>query len=434
MGCEVNPLSHEREAPPPAASVPASLQAVDRHVAWPTETPQVAPSPTSTSELTQGINTFGYELFQRITAQASGENCAMSPWAIASPLGGLTAFASGETAHELVSTLHLERVQQLLPALRAAHLVLDPKERAQSVEVHQGWFGDRLFRFNPQFLSSLSTELGTPLTQLDFRGEPESSRAELNRWVGERTLGRIDQLLGPGHINRATRLVIISTIYLKADWKVAFDPKATTQAPFYSAPSAPTQVATLRAHGKYHYAHTGEAALVQLPFADPTLALTLILPAQRYGLTELIKRTSWADVEAWHAQLKQRELSLSFPRFTIDRPQALDLAPLLKELGIKRVLSERAELARMTSPTEASLHLSDVVHQALVKVDESGAEAAAATALTGGVAISAGGEGHLAFSADQPFLIVLRHLPSQIVLFLGIVTQPRASAAHAPPI
>jgi serine protease inhibitor len=63
-----------------------------------------------------------------------------------------------------------------------------------------------------------------------------------------------------------------------------------------------------------------------------------------------------------------------------------------------------------------------LVHKTFVSVDEQGTEAAGAAAL---VAWGADGEEPVAFSADRPFLFLIRDEKTGSVLFLGRIADPR---------
>ena len=74
-------------------------------------------------------------------------------------------------------------------------------------------------------------------------------------------------------------------------------------------------------------------------------------------------------------------------------------------------------------PNVGPLVVGNVLHQAFLRVDESGTEAAAATAVAMG-----DGAGPAAavpvFRMDEPFLFALCDRQSGIILFLGRVTDP----------
>jgi serpin B len=69
------------------------------------------------------------------------------------------------------------------------------------------------------------------------------------------------------------------------------------------------------------------------------------------------------------------------------------------------------------------VELSEAMHAANITVDENGTVAAAATAL--GFDESAARQPELTVAADQPFLYLVRHRDSGLVLFAGQVTSLR---------
>jgi len=74
---------------------------------------------------------------------------------------------------------------------------------------------------------------------------------------------------------------------------------------------------------------------------------------------------------------------------------------------------------RLSSHTLLSKFVSFVIHQAYVKVDEKGTEAAAATAV--GMILTSMGT---TFRADHPFIFIIQEKETGNILFMGRVTDP----------
>ena len=72
--------------------------------------------------------------------------------------------------------------------------------------------------------------------------------------------------------------------------------------------------------------------------------------------------------------------------------------------------------------TQQSVFISDVLHQAYVSVDESGTQAAAATAVIGESLAALGN--FASMTVDRPFFFVIRDIPTNSVLFVGRVLSP----------
>jgi serpin B len=70
------------------------------------------------------------------------------------------------------------------------------------------------------------------------------------------------------------------------------------------------------------------------------------------------------------------------------------------------------------------LFISDVIHKAFVSVDESGTEAAAATAVIMAATSAPMPEEIINVTVDRPFIFLIRDIQTGAILFLGHVTNP----------
>ncbi len=97
----------------------------------------------------------------------------------------------------------------------------------------------------------------------------------------------------------------------------------------------------------------------------------------------------------------------------------------MRALGIERAfVPGEADFSGMNG--ERDLFISEAVHKAFVEVEESGTEAAAATAI--GISTLAAPflepEEPLPFHADRPFVYLIRDEISGAILFMGKVERP----------
>jgi serpin B len=95
---------------------------------------------------------------------------------------------------------------------------------------------------------------------------------------------------------------------------------------------------------------------------------------------------------------------------------------VLAALGMPTAFTQAADFTGMTA--QDSAFISSVLHDAYIKVDEAGTEAAAATAVVfpdGGVDATP----VTTVVVDRPFLFLIRDDPTGALLFLGRVTDPR---------
>ena len=62
----------------------------------------------------------------------------------------------------------------------------------------------------------------------------------INDWVSDQTEGKIEDLLPPGSVDSATRLVLANAIYFNAPWQYPFEEEAT-HLPYWAAVKSPSQ-------------------------------------------------------------------------------------------------------------------------------------------------------------------------------------------------
>jgi serine protease inhibitor len=96
-----------------------------------------------------------------------------------------------------------------------------------------------------------------------------------------------------------------------------------------------------------------------------------------------------------------------------------DLINTLKTLGVQDAFS--AQLADFTDLGTASnnIFINQIKHKAVLEIDEKGAEGAAVTSIGFGVTSAPP-----TFWFNRPFVLVLRHIPTNTLIFTGYVANP----------
>jgi serpin B len=121
--------------------------------------------------------------------------------------------------------------------------------------------------------------------------------------------------------------------------------------------------------------------------------------------------------------LQEVEYTLYMPKFRYE--SSFSLKEALAAMGMTDAFyAERADLSGMDGKRDRDLFVSAVVHKALVRVDEEGTEAAAATAVVIRMGGAPGGE-PLVMVVDRPFIFLIRDVKTGAILFIGRVVDPR---------
>ena len=390
-------------------------------------------------------NDLGFDLYRQF---ASGDaNICLSPYSIQSALAMTFAGAEGDTRAEMARVLHFPnddtKIHASFAALQAS-LGEIPQKTAKIVEQskHAGGpsepitlaIANRLFaqsdyEIRDSFQQLVKKFYGAPCEPLDFKKDPESARAHVNKWVADQTRDRIRDLIPKGGIEPLTRMVLANAIYLKAPWGSEFKETLTKPKPFRVHGGKPVNVPMMEQQKAFGYAKREGFVAVTIPYSGSELQLVILLPDEVGGFANLEYRLS-SQMLMDCAKLPAEEVDLELPKFKIE-PPTIPLADNLKELGMQMsfdVPPNSANFDRM-SPRQRDKYLaiSNVFHKTFIAVDEKGTEAAAATAVVMQEASARleKPKEPIHVKVDRPFVYAIQHVPSGACLFVGRVTDPR---------
>lgn len=365
---------------------------------------------------------FGADLYRALGGTA---NLVFAPANIAAALRMTLLGARGDTATQLAATLHLAKPQDAAAGLLETCVLLDSLTAGDlTLRAPNTMWVQSGLPLQPDFTAALGQAACAQLRTADFAAAAGPVQQQINDLIAEQTAGKITGLIPPGVINRATRLVLASAIYLKAAWTHPFPPGATQDAPFYPEPGAGRPVPTMRLRERLRYLRGDGYQVVQLPYAGQRLGMVIVLPDGPLAPVE--SRLGRDGLARLLAGLAPRQVTLALPRFRVT--SQFSLTPALAALGMPLAFTSRADFTGIT--TAEPVHISDVVHQAYLDVDEQGTEAAAATA----VVIRAAArvmmpDPPVEMTVDRPFVFAITELASGRPLFLGRVTDPSLGQA-----
>ncbi len=355
---------------------------------------------------------FALALHQGVGA-GGGDSC-FSPYSVASALTlGLRA-ARGETADELRALLGEDQADLLksaaeLPAATGA----EPPEIGVSNTL---WAWDEL-PLEDSFKTELAGWPGANIESAPFHDDPEAARALINADVDEATHGLIPELLPPGSVDKDTVAALVNALYLKASWNHPFPGHDNTDL-WFKAPTGKRKVPAMRQQERMGYARHDGWQVVQLGAAGGVCA-TILLPDAARDLGQAEARLDAAGLAALLDEIHFAQVRLTMPKVTLDVHSPLKA--LLRDLGVRRLFTGDADLGGI-SP-DPRLYVQDVLHQAVLKLDENGLEGAAATAMSFALMAASIAE-PVTVEVDRPFLLLIRHPASGALYFFARVVEP----------
>jgi len=372
-------------------------------------------------------NDFAFRLYQHLRGEQG--NIIVSPYSITTALGMAYAGAAGETKRQMAKAIGFYGPDgQVHAALADLQRVLVARGQAapgrggQPFQFHVAnalWAqqGQSLLR---AYLRTIDMYYAGGLQQLDFRANPEGARGAINQWVSKQTAGKIADLLPRGVLNGNTRLVLTNAIYFNAAWQNQFQKSNTAPGPFTLLSGEVVKTDMMHHTFTTRYAQGKGYQLVELPYAGMGFAMEVLLPDQG-TFPQFEQSLTAARWQSLLSSMHRGQVELAMPKWRFDTQ--LSLAQTLAAMGMKDAFdATRADFSAMDGKRD--LFVQAVIHKAMVRVDEEGTEAAAATGVAMGVTSVA--PGHvITINVDRPFLFLIREQQTGAILFMGRVEDPR---------
>ena len=256
-------------------------------------------------------------------------------------------------------------------------------------------------------------------------GDSNGAVQEINNWVARKTANKVKNIVSKAVVKSSTALVSINAIYFKGNWLHKFRDEYTTDAQFHadskSAVGGRVKL-MLNPRGKFFYGENSrlQCQAIELPYAGRNMSMFVLLPYRmKTDVYETGRKLTAGDLVNVREtfSMSSMRVRLYLPRFKLD--ERLSLAEMLSAMGMSDLFSDgAADLSGITGGK--NLHVSSILHRAVVEVNENGTEAAAATAVMSVVKSSRPFE----FRADHPFIFFIQDKVTKSILFLGRFVQP----------
>jgi serpin B len=383
----------------------------------------------NTPELVEGNTKFALDIFGVLSADETEDNLFFSPYSISTALGMTWAGARGNTESQMADVLHFTLPQSgTHDAFASLQEKLSEEYRSSLVygegdpltlEVANALWVEETYPLLDEYMDLVESKYGAVATNLDFRMDPEGSRETINDWVAEKTRDRILDLIPPGVITRLTRVVLTNAVYFKGSWLYEFDEGMTADGEFTTLGGDVVEVPMMRQIEDFAYGELMGCRAISLSYCDNMSSMLIMMPEG--DILEFERNLDGETLDAVALGLSRHKVDLTMPRFEFT--SSFGLAEVLASMGMPDAFeSAVADFSGFIGRPE--LFISAVIHKAFVKVDETGTEAAAATAVVMHVESAEMPEIPVELVLDRPFLFVVRDELTGTILFMGRVANP----------
>lgn len=367
------------------------------------------------------VNHVGFDLMVRAGMLDLTENSAISPFSIAQAFTLLMNGAQGDTLSlfEEFFNQEITDVENFNYSLRRLLMEMTLESDAFT-SANSLWLVQPLM-LQERYQENMKAYYGADVERLGSAGITSINR--INEWVAAATRGRIERLiesLSPDDV-----MVLVNAVAFDGEWSIPFDESATEDAPFLTPQGSQTVRMMQSPEEEFLYAEGAGFQAVQMNYGNGPYAMIVLLPDSAAELSRLVR--SWAEDASAFSEFRQslarRPGQIFLPQFEVREGSRL------RELYVDdprfgRLFTGPNDFRRLSVEMNGDFFISEVFHEAYVKVDEEGTEAGAATGVVIAPTSIAEPQEPFVFRADRPFAFFIIHEGTGAITFSGTITNP----------
>ena len=358
---------------------------------------------------------------ESLSASDGQENVVVSPFSAGVLLSSLASGCGGQTLQEMCALLNLREsdLSSLDSYQRKVASQLGSADDSVSFLSNNALWMQYELPVYRSFIEDSRNFYSTQVEAIDFADQAAGST--INRWCKEKTRGLIERIVDDGPMDCV--LTMANALYFKAPWVEGFFEEATRPGTFTNQDGTKSEVQMMHRKDQFfvRYAKAVSFDLAALDFGQyshKNYSMVFGLPHKGVSLKACLEGL---DATAWNeavSSLSVQNVDLMLPRFEVSQSQ--QLKPVFQKMGLNAIFdTQQADLSRL-SPQ--SLVVSAINQDAVLKVNEKGAEAAAVT--WAGMATSDGPveePEYIPFHVDRPFFFAIQENQNGNILFMGVV-------------
>lgn len=367
------------------------------------------------TEVLQAGQGFGFDLFHCVASAAGNKSVFISPASLQVALMMAANGAKGDTYREIVETMgyagySVDDINSMYSRLIQG---LTEVDTSTQFEIANSAWINGTFPIYKDYASTLSCVFKAGCRSIDFRSN--GALGQINGWCSDNTHGMIRKLYDS--LDDDWQFILMNTLYFKGIWASKFNASNTSSQTFNVIDGGSTAVSMMHQTSEFQYSENLEAQFCALPFGNTAFELDIVLPHADVDFAEYLSQFNADKLNSFMDMSGKSKVRLSVPKVELDCFTQFN--DVLQKMGIITAFSNYAQFSAIS---EEPLKISDVRQKAVFKMDESGAEAAAVTGIAFEKITSAGPEKEYVFTADHPFILVIRERTSGAILFMGSYT------------
>lgn len=335
------------------------------------------------------------------------DNLLLSPMSVLCAAGMLMNGAAGDTLSQLETAVgaDTEALNGFASVWMNALQEKDGLLAANSV-----WLNDAMLTAREPFLQKLHDVYGAELFAQSFDAD---ALAALNRWCSEHTGGMVPELLK--ELPPDAIMYLVNALCFRKAWENPYKSSDVHEGTF-TTESGSVQAAKMLTSTESIYLEDASATGFMKYYEGGQYAFAALLPAEGCPLQEFIAELDGQRISALLSNASTESVSVRLPKFSVQ--YSTELSDVFRTLGAADVFDERkADLSGIGD----DLYVSRILHKTFINVNETGTEAAAATAAEIMLKSMRPMRGKSVIF-DRPFVYMIVDLETNIPVFIGTLT------------
>ncbi len=367
---------------------------------------------TPAPEAAAAATDFSLRLFR--AGNETGKNTLLSPLSVFSALAMTANGAKGDTLKQMETVLGLSQAElnEFFRSYRSALSGDEVLKQANSV-----WFTTHeRFTVNEGFLQTNAEYFDADVYQAPF---DESTLADINNWVKEKTDGMIPEILDK--IPPEAVMYLVNALAFDAKWASPYESCSVSSGDFFTGKGEKRPVDFMYSE-EHEYLENDLAVGFVKPYEGGKYAFAALLPKEGVSLEALLDGLDGAALQELLRTRSDETVFASLPKF--ETGSDLELSGVLEGMGMELAFDgDRADFSGLGISAAGNISISRVLHKTFLSVAEEGTRAGAATVVEmneGAAFIEDPKQVYL----DHPFVYLLIDTETCLPLFIGTMADP----------
>ncbi|NXX76245.1 OVAL protein, partial [Urocolius indicus] len=370
-----------------------------------------------------------FGVFKELKVQHVNENIFYSPLAIFSALSLIYLGARENTRSQIEKVVPFDKIsgsgetiesqcstsESVHASLKDIFAQITRPSANYSISFASRIYAQETYPILPEYAQCVKELYKEGLETISFQTAADQARELINSWVESQTKGMIKSILQPSSVGPQTKMVLVNAIYFKGTWQKEFKDEDTLPFRITEQESKPVQMMSQTGSFRVAEVTSEKIKILELPYASGSLSMWVLLPDDVSGLEKLETAITSEKLTEWTSPsvMEEKKMKVYLPRMKIE--EKYNLTSVFMALGLTDLFSSSANFSGISSTQ--TLKISTAVHEAFVEISESGNE------------VGSSGEAETEsapeeFKVDHPFLILVKHKPTNSILFFGRCFSP----------